>query len=83
MSDETIKINQCPICESSHSYNLKVERTIFVKLMTASDMSERPQKKKFTRIFICPKTMNQFQATFFLTETSSDRIIGVSVDNSN
>lgn len=79
MSMEYIDIPTCPKCKNGHRYKLDVERAIVIKMLTMSDMNERPRKRKITRLFACPVRNEEFQASFILTETSSDRIKGVQV----
>lgn len=79
MGEETIRIDSCPICKGIHIYRLDVDRAVFLKMMTPGDMYERSRNVRVTRIFICPKENEQFQATFYLQDTSSDRIKSVSI----
>jgi len=79
MSDETVKIKGCPHCGNAHSYVLEVERALVLKYITMADFSEQPRRVKVTRIFICPDNNQQYQGTFYLYDTSSDRIKNVSV----
>jgi len=50
-----------------------------MKLMTMADLSERPRRVSFTRLFTCPKKNEEFQAEITLTDTSSSRIRRVDV----
>lgn len=79
MSDETVKINRCPHCGNAHTYALEVERAFVLKRITMDDFSEQPRRVKVTRLFICPENNEQYQGTFSLYDTSSDRIKNVSV----
>lgn len=79
MSEETVEIEDCTHCGGSHPYALKVERVILIKMLIASDMFERPRSVKVTRLFVCPVKNKQYQATFYLEDTSSDRIKKVTV----
>lgn len=79
MSIEYLQVNDCPKCEGVHKYSLKVERSVIMKMMTSSDLSEKPRKVKLIRLFTCPTSQEDYQATFILTDTSSDRIEGVTV----
>jgi hypothetical protein len=78
MSKETVEIERC-ICGGAHTYTLEVDRAILIKIVTMSDMSERPRSVKITRLFVCPVKKEQFQATFYLEDTSSSRIKDVRV----
>lgn len=76
---EFIKIAVCPKCKQQHRYRLEVKRAIVMKMETMSDMNERRRDVRVTRLFTCPKTQEDYQATFTLTDTSSNRIEDVSV----
>lgn len=82
MSTEYLTIPNCPKCENKHKYKLNVDRAVVMKLMTrlgTSGANERPQRVAITRLFTCPAKKEDFQATFFLTDTSSDRIKTVEI----
>lgn len=49
-------------------------------MLPMSDMNEVPSQVPFTRLFTCPIKNEDHQATFSLTDTSSDRIKGVEVE---
>jgi hypothetical protein len=79
MSTEHLNIPNCPKCKDGHRYKLNVERAIVMKMLTMSDMSEQPRRVRITRLFTCPTKNEEFQASFFLTDTSSSRIESVEV----
>lgn len=79
MSAEYLVIHNCPKCSDGHSYELEVERSMIIKMMTISDLNEPSRKVKVTRIFTCPVKNEEYQARFVLTDTSSDRIKNVKV----
>ncbi len=79
MNDEYIEIPDCPKCQLSHRYKLKIERATVVKMTTMSNIAEPERRVRITRIFTCPKKNEEFEATFTLTDTSSDRIKKVQV----
>lgn len=79
MTSEHIDISVCPKCKGPHRYKLEVERALVLKTMTAADFNEQPRQVKFTRFFTCPVKNEEFQASFALTDTSSDRIARVRV----
>ncbi len=79
MATEHLDIPNCPKCPDVHRYKLDVERALVIKMLTMSDMSERPRQVKVTRLFTCPTTNEEFEARFILTDTSSDRIKDVKV----
>jgi hypothetical protein len=68
-----------PKCPYGHRYKLKVERAIVIKMLTMSDLNERPRRVRVTRLFTCPLKNEEFQARFILTDTSWDRIKDVQV----
>jgi len=78
MSDERIEIRVCPHCTRSHKYKLDVARAIVWRMMT-SDVHEQPRRVKITRLFMCPEKHEQYQGTFYLQDTSSNRIKDVNV----
>jgi hypothetical protein len=77
---ETITISKCPICQGKHIYALQVERSVIIKMLTMNDLNERARAVNVTRIFVCPVKEKEFQATFALHDTSSDRIKSVDVE---
>ena len=81
MSDghEYIAIDSCPKCNGQHRYKLSVDRSIILKMSNAYDMYERGRQVRFVRLFTCPVKNEDYQATFFLTDTSSDRIKDVRI----
>jgi len=79
MASEYVKITGCPKCQGEHKYRLEVKRALIMKMLTASDMNERPRTVRLTRLFTCPKTQADYQATFTVTDTSHNRIEGVTV----
>ena len=79
MGTEYLEIPKCPRCGDRHRYKLKVERAIVMKWLIMSDMRERPHRVRITRLFTCPSKNEDFEATFILTDTSSNRIKEVSV----
>jgi hypothetical protein len=79
MGAEYVKITDCPKCKGQHRYRLEVKRAVIIKMLTMSDMNERSRAVRVTRLFTCPKTRDDYQATFPLTDTSSNRIENVSV----
>lgn len=86
MSTEHLDIPNCPKCKDGHRYKLNVERSIVIKMLTMSDMSEQPRPVRITRLFTCPIKNEEFQASFILTDTSSSRIksvdvVGITNDN--
>ena len=79
MSGEMIEIQECPLCKKTHTYRLKVERSVVIKNMMMSGLNERPGREEFTRLFVCPVKGQEFQATFFLYDTSYGSITSVEV----
>jgi hypothetical protein len=79
MADEYLNIKSCPKCTNEHKYKLKVDRAVVLKYISPSDLYEQPRTVRMTRLFTCPITNADFQATFTLTDTSSDRIEAVNV----
>lgn len=76
---EYLEISECPKCKGRHRYALKVERDMVIKMLTMSPDIERQKQVNITRLFTCPKTNDDFQATFSLTQWSSARIKDVRV----
>ncbi len=76
---EYIVIDSCPKCGGEHRYRLAVDRSIIMKMLTASDIYEEPRQVRFVRLFTCPVKKEDYQASFFLTDTSFDRIKDVKV----
>ena len=66
MSEDKIVIEKCPVCGDAHEYEIVVQRSLTLHLMTTSQ-SQFPfddEIKKHTRIFICPNTGIKYKATF-------------------
>ncbi len=86
MATEYLDIPNCPKCTDGHRYKLEVDRALVIKMLTMSDMSERPRQVRITRLFTCPTKNKEFEARFILTDTSSNRInnvkvVGIADDN--
>jgi aminoglycoside phosphotransferase len=81
MSDnlETITIKDCPLCHNSHSYYLRVERSVIIKMVTMNDFNEQPQSVRKMRLFTCPIKNEEYQASITLSDTSSNRIKSIDV----
>jgi len=79
MAAEYVKITGCTECQGDHRYRLEVKRALVIKMLTPFDKSERPRSVRLTRLFTCPRTQGDYQATFTLTDSSFDRIEGVTV----
>jgi len=79
VSVEHVNIRNCPKCKAEHRYRLEVKRALILKMFTMSDMNERARAVRVTRLFTCPATNQDYQATFTLTDTSDNRIKDVSV----
>ncbi len=78
MGVETVLIEHCPHCRGSHSYKLEVERAVTIK-MKAGKKREQVSTVKTTQLFTCPSTNEQYRASLYLQDTSSDRIRAVAV----
>jgi hypothetical protein len=79
MSKETIRIEHCPYCKCAHTYKLEVERAIIIKVLITHKKRENPSRVKVTQSFLCPSNDEQYRASFYLEDTSSDRIKAVAV----
>jgi hypothetical protein len=66
---------ECPLCSREHGYPLTVERSISFGATAAAPVSLR----SFVRLFTCPVTSSQFEATLTLSESALDRIKELSV----
>jgi hypothetical protein len=79
MSKETIRIETCPHCRGAHTYTLEVERAHIIKVPTTRKKHEKPSSVKLSPHLICPLKNEYYQVTFYLQDTSSNRIRAVSV----
>ena len=79
MSKETVHIPLCPHCRGGHAYTLEVARAIVPEVLTPRKKRGEPTRVKVTRPFACPLKNEYYQASFYLHDTSSDRIRAVSV----
>lgn len=68
---------ECPLCPLKHEYPLVVKRSLSIGL--AGPGTAQTRRRSFVRLFSCPTTSGQFQATLTLSETALDRIKDVSV----
>ena len=69
---ETITISLCPKCSGSHKYWLVVKRAT---ALSVSEVRPRPAQRRFTRLFTCPVTRDDFQADLVIEETGHNEII--------
>lgn len=74
---KTITISSCPSCSEVHSYNLSIESSI---IMIWAPVPSESRRKVYHRMFTCPKTNQQFQATISLQEEPDERIDSVDVE---
>jgi hypothetical protein len=77
-SDELIII-ECPKCGGSHKFALEVRRSYFVSYTAFGPQVPVKNKKPFTRFFTCPKTGDDFQVRFWMSEEPDAPIKSVSV----
>ena len=79
MSQETIHVQSCPYCKGAHTYQLEVERARAIMTPVNQKSRERESTVKITSDIFCPLNDEQFQVSYYLQDTSSDRIRAVSV----
>ena len=79
MSEETFRIEVCPHCRHTHTYRLEVERAITMKIPAVRKKHEEPSTVKVTQLLVCPLKNEQYKVSFYLEDTSSDRIRAVAV----
>jgi Zn-finger nucleic acid-binding protein len=79
MSKEIVRIEMCPHCRGAHAYQLEVERANIIKVLRTHKKGEKPSRVKVCPHFVCPVRNEQYQVSFYLQDTSSDRIRAVSV----
>ena len=77
VSTETLDINPCPVCGTRHNYLLEVERSTVVQYI---DPGVKSHERAFTRLFVCAKTNNRFQAEVMLSEENGEKIKEVRVE---
>ena len=73
---ETVTIEMCPLCKGSHTYRLRVERTLPVK----GKEQEKPKKRMFGKVLICPVKGKKFPGALTLYETAGSKIKSVEVE---
>ncbi len=71
---ESIQIT-CPFGDGDHAFNLKVQISVYSAMLP-----EKPRLKRYTRLFTCPKTGQDFQATITLQEGPNFDIETVEVE---
>lgn len=75
--EETLTI-PCPKCRRQHLYILNVRRSIvFQDIKIGSSYAST--QKSFRRLFSCPVTGDDFEASVVLTETPLNKIEGVEI----
>lgn len=75
-----LRIRNCKKCGKSHKYPLIVERSFFIKKITASlNNDDEGHKEYFTRLFTCPEKNENFQARFWIWVNSDEEIDSLSV----
>ncbi len=72
---ETVTIENCPLCRGSHTYRLKVERTLPVK----GNENEKPKQRMFDKVLLCPVKGKKFPGALTLYETAGSKIKSVEV----
>lgn len=76
VQDATITIPQCPLCETRHTYKLKITRTLVMQI----DGEDEPGRDvPLTRVFTCPVKNQDFEATFVIHETPTSHVTSVEV----
>ena len=79
MSEETVLVETCPHCRGAHTYRLTVERAVRLKVPSLSKKREKPSNVEVTQVFVCPLKNQTYEASFYLQDTSSDRIRAVGI----
>ena len=79
MSEETIHVSSCPYCKGAHTYRLEVERARVLMMPSNQKKREPETTVKITSQIFCPLNDEQYQVSYYLQDTSSDRIRAVSV----
>jgi hypothetical protein len=79
MSEEAVLVKVCPQCKAPHTYKLSVERAIRLKVPSLTKKREKPSSVGITLVFVCPFKNQTYEASFYLQDTSSDRIRAVRV----
>jgi len=79
MSEETVLVEICPHCRGAHTYRLLVARAVTLSVLPPSKKREKPSNVEVTQVFVCPLKDQTYEASFYLQDTSSDRIRAVSV----
>ena len=79
MSEEIVFVEACPQCKGRHTYMLAVERAVRLKVPSLTKKREKPSSVEVTQVFVCPLKERPFDATFYLQDTSFDRIKSVRV----
>ena len=75
-TDEIITIESCPVCGNAHNYQFRAKRTIALGM--AEDENSLTSWK-FTRVFTCPITHDDFQADIIIESTPNEIIIQLEV----
>ena len=82
ISKKRIIIDPCPLCKSSHTYELKIVKSpvVYREEPLPDPSFYRSHKVSFTRLFSCPKTSKDFQASFFVWESFGEAVSSVDVE---
>jgi hypothetical protein len=79
MSKETVRIETCPHCRGAHTYKLEVERNNTIKTPATRKKHEKPSRVAVTLRLVCSLKKEYYHVSFYLQDTSSDRVRAVSV----
>ena len=79
-SEDTLTIQNCPMCGKGHKYQLEIHRTLSMSFITPNNTGNSNRTRKhFIRLFTCPKTDKDFEVLFWLEETSNAVILSVDI----
>jgi len=78
-NDESITIEKCPLCGTTHRYSLKVQTGIVMYNILSMRDVPPPKVRTFVRFFACPVKGQDYRATFRLLESPSAPIESVDV----
>ncbi len=74
--EDALTINKCPKCSERHTYGFIVKRAT---ALSASERESQSTERKFTRLFTCPVTKEDFQADLVIYENHDEMIVSLQI----
>jgi hypothetical protein len=76
--EEQITVEKCPMCTHAHVYDLDIDSSMIMRLMSAGE-SPKPVTKSFTRLFACAEGKGTFQMRITIAQGPNEIVNDVRV----